>query len=63
MQMFSVSNGRVSDFVRSCAYMVIWHGHGCMCLYSDLEHAWVRVYIEVFRFAIERFISCRMKES
>ena len=31
-----------------------------MCLYSSVTRAWVRVFIEVFRFAIERFIYCNM---
>ena len=34
-----------------------------VCLYdTHLTHAWVQVFIEVFRFAIERFIYCNIKE-
>ena len=32
-------------------------------LYSDLTHVQVRIFIEVFRFAIERVIYYNMKES
>ena len=30
---------RMSNNIRSCAYMVIWRGHECMCLYGDLARA------------------------
>ena len=35
--------------------MVIYRGHGCVCLHKNLTHAWVQIFGEVFRYAIERF--------
>ena len=51
--------------------MVVSRVHGFMCsghircmwLYDSSTHEWVQVFIEVFRFAIERFIYCNMGES
>ena len=34
-----------------------------VCLHGSLTHAWVQVFIEVFRFAIERVIYRNMGES
>ena len=38
--------------------IVIWRGHGDMCLYDDLAYAWAQVFIAMFRFAIKWFIYC-----
>ena len=34
-----------------------------VCLYGSLTHVWLRIFIAVFRFAIERVIYCNMEES
>ena len=36
--------------------------HTIMCLYGSLTHARAQVFIEVFRFAIERFIFWNKEE-
>ena len=46
-----------------CAYMLIWCGHGNMCYYNNLTHAWAQAFIEVFLFAIQRFIFCNKEAS
>ena len=40
----------------SCAYSDIRRGYEWMCLYGDLAQAQVKVFVAMFRFAIERFI-------
>ena len=47
---------RMSQNVRSCAFVVIWRGHKYVCLYNNLTHPGIQVFIAMFHFAIYRFI-------